>query len=85
MSDSPDPRRLGHPRHATVISYLALFVALSGTAWAAATIGADDIKRNAVRSKHIKKKQVKKSDLNTNSVGSGKVIDNSITGTDVRG
>lgn len=83
MSDSPDRRRPRHSRHAIVVSYLALLVALSGTAWAAATIGPNDIKKNAVRSKHIKKSNVKKRDLHADSVGSGKVIDNSITGTDV--
>lgn|GEM_PF-1232981 len=45
------------------IGLLALVVALSGTAYAANTIGARDIKRNAIRSPHIKTGQVKKSDL----------------------
>jgi hypothetical protein len=35
------------------MSTIALFAALGGGAYAAATIGPDDIQRNAVRSKHI--------------------------------
>jgi hypothetical protein len=54
----------GKPSHATVVAYLALFAALAtGGAYAASKIGADDIKENAVRSKHIKAKQVKASDV----------------------
>lgn len=45
------------------IGILALLVALSGTAYAANRIGAQDIKRNAIRSRHIKGGQVKFSDL----------------------
>jgi hypothetical protein len=40
--------------YANVVASLALFVALGGTTYAAATIGAGDIKKDAVRSKHIK-------------------------------
>lgn len=65
MTDRPRFRR---PNHATVVAYLALFVALSGTAWAAATIGPGDIKDNAVRSKHIKEGQVKSADVADDSV-----------------
>jgi len=45
------------------IAFLALVIALSGTAYAAHRIGAQDIKRNAVRSPHIKNGQVKGADL----------------------
>jgi hypothetical protein len=36
------------------LALIALFVALSGTAYAASKVGPDDIARNAVRSKHVK-------------------------------
>jgi len=45
------------------VAFLALTVALSGTAYAAHKIGANDIARNAIRSPHIKAGQVKSSDL----------------------
>jgi hypothetical protein len=74
------PRR---PSHGTVVAYLALFVALGGTTYAAATIGSNSIKNNAVLSRHIKDGEVKNPDLGANSVGGGKVIDNSLTGADI--
>jgi hypothetical protein len=45
------------------LALIALFVALGGTAYATATIGANDIKHNAVRSNHIKNGEVMKDDL----------------------
>jgi len=58
---------------ANVVGYLALFVALSGTAYAASKIGPSDIASNAVRSKHIKSKNVKTPDLANNSVTATKL------------
>jgi hypothetical protein len=51
------------PSPSMAVALIALFVALGGVAWAAATIGARDIKDNAVRTEHIKRGQVKTSDL----------------------
>ena len=51
------------PSPSMAVALVALFVALGGVAWAAATIGARDIKDNAVRTDHIKDGQVKNSDL----------------------
>jgi hypothetical protein len=45
------------------LALLALIVALSGTAYAASTVGPDEIAKNAVRSKHIKKENVRGKDL----------------------
>ena len=66
----------GHVR-SNVIGYLALFVALSGTAWAAT-----ELDKNEVKSKHIGKGQVKNSDLGNNSVTSPKVADGSLLDDD---
>ena len=50
--------------YANVMSTIAVFGVLAGGgAYAASKIGADDIKRNAVRSKHIKDAQVKRRDI----------------------
>ncbi len=76
-------KRPGRPSHATVVAYAALFVALTGTAWAAATIGPGNIKDDAVRSKHIKDGQVKKHDLHANSVVSGKIADGTVSTSDI--
>ena len=42
---------------------IAVFIALGGTAYAAATIGPKDIKPDAVRSKHVKDGQIKNVDI----------------------
>ena len=48
---------------AHLLSVIAIVLALSGGAYAAATIGPDDIKRNAVRSKHLRDGSVARADL----------------------
>jgi hypothetical protein len=65
------------------VGYLALFVALGGSAYAAASIGSSDIKDDAVLSRHIKDGAVQRADIGARSVGGGKVIDDSLTGKDV--
>ncbi|UJA19687.1 hypothetical protein HJD18_05300 [Thermoleophilia bacterium SCSIO 60948] len=45
------------------VALLALFVALGGSAYAAAKIGSSDIKRNAVESRHIGKNEVRVADV----------------------
>jgi hypothetical protein len=62
------------PSHATVVAYLALFVALAtGSAWAAATIGSNDIKNNAILTRHIKNGAVTTSKLATGAVRTAKL------------
>lgn len=56
-----------------VVSMLALFVALGGTGYAAAKIGADDIKNDAVRGRHVKNGTLHGADMGPESLG-GRVI-----------
>lgn len=74
-----------HPRHlsyANVTATLALLVATStGGAYAAATIGSGDIKKDAVKSRHIAAGGVKTSDLADGGVTSDKLADGSVTAT----
>ncbi len=72
-------RNPGRPSHATVVAYLALFVAFSGTSYAAVTLSKD-----AVTSRHIKNGQVKRADIATNAVTSSKVKDGSLLAADFR-
>lgn len=65
------------PSHTTVVAYLALFVALGGSSYAAVTLS-----KNSVKSKHIAKGEVKRSDLGGNSVTSSNVADGSLLGAD---
>jgi hypothetical protein len=81
--------RIGRPSHATVIAYLALFIALSGTAIAATKIGSGQIKKGAVKEKKIATAAVttnKLADaavtepkLANDSVSTSKVLKNTIT------
>ena len=68
---------------ANIVSILALFIALGGTTYAAATIGSNEIKKNAVLSRHIKNGQVKAKDLADNSVDAAKLAHNAISGAKV--
>jgi hypothetical protein len=67
-----------------VVATLALFLALGGSAYAAATIGAANIKDNAIHSNHIADGQVKNQDLAPSSIGGGKVIDGSLLARDFK-
>jgi hypothetical protein len=72
-----------------VVAMAALFVALSGSGWAAAnleknTVGAKQIKRNAVRTAELKDGGVRAADLGAGSVRSNAVLDESLTGGDVQ-
>jgi hypothetical protein len=60
-----------------VVGYIAVFIALSGTAWAAT-----ELDKNDVKSKHIKNRGVKTKDLANNAVTSPKVADGSLLNQD---
>jgi hypothetical protein len=64
------------PRHATIVAYVALFVALGGTSYAAIkpSIGSTQIINNSVRSK----------DIHNNEIRSTDVRDGSLLATDFR-
>ena len=65
------------PSHTTIVSYLALFIALGGSSYAAVTL-----KKNSVRSTHIKNGQVMRPDLRANAVTSPKVANGSLLSED---
>lgn len=72
---------------ANVVSMIALFVALGGTATAAVlaknSVGAKQIKKNAVRASEIKKNAVRASEIKTNAVGASEIRSNAVAGGDV--
>jgi hypothetical protein len=79
MSSSPEPNHRRRPSHSTVVAYLALFVALTtGSAWAAATIGPNDIENNAIRTRHIQNGAVKAQKLANGAVTTGKLAQGSV-------
>jgi hypothetical protein len=74
----------GHVRH-NVIAYLALFVALGGTsAYAADTIGSDDIIDESILSQDVKNGEVKTSELANGAVSTAKLGANAVTSPTVR-
>ncbi len=63
----------GRPSHGTVVAYLALFVAIGGSAYAA-----KQLPKNSVGSKQIRKGAVKTGDLARNAVKAGKLAKNAV-------
>jgi hypothetical protein len=83
--------RVGQPRRrngaeyvrSNVLGLVAIFIALSGTAWAAASIGAGHIKDNAVRSSHIKNGEVKGGDVKDGAILGNDVNDLTFDAADI--
>src|SRR4051812_15048635 len=74
------------PRSAyDVMAAIGFFIAVAGgSAYAAATIGSADIKKDAVLGGHIKNGAVKNGDLGANAVATGKVLDRSLLKQDFK-
>jgi hypothetical protein len=69
---------------AHAISLVALFIAIGGTAWAAATINSGDVINDSLKSKDLKDgKGVKGADVVDASLGTADLGDNSITSAKV--
>jgi hypothetical protein len=73
------PDRIRRPRHATIVAYLALFVALGGTGYAATTLP-----KNSVGAKQLRTGAVTSQDIRGNTVRSGDVRNGTLVGRDVR-
>jgi hypothetical protein len=66
--------------YANVMSTIAVFGVLAGgTAFAAATIGANDIKKNAVRSKHVRNKAISTAKLADGAVSTAKLLSGAVS------
>jgi len=61
--------RIRHPRHATVIAYLALFVALGGTGYAAVKINGSNLVNNSVAGKKLKRNTIGAREVNEAKLG----------------
>ena len=76
--------RFSNHLRGNAVGYLALFVALSGTVYAADKVGSNDIKTGAVKSKQIGDDKVKSKDLKDGkAVKSLDVKDGDLTGADI--
>ena len=56
------------PHHATLVAYLALFVALGGSSYAAVRIGSPQIVDNSVRSRDIRNNDIRSTDIHDGSL-----------------
>ncbi len=70
--------RLKRPSHATVVAYLALFVALGGSAFAATLLG-----KNSVGTKQLKKNAVTSPKIQKQAITANKVKNGTLTGTQI--
>jgi hypothetical protein len=70
------------PSHAVVVAYLALFVALGGSSYAAVRVGSGQIVNNSIRSKDIRNSNVTTRDLKNNDVRSRDVRNGSLLAGD---
>jgi hypothetical protein len=71
--------KIKRPSPALVIAILALFLATSGSAYAASKITTSQIKKGAITQSKIAKKAVSTSKLKTEAVGTAKLKDESVT------
>ncbi len=71
------------PAPSMIVALVALFVAMGGVSYAAATIGSAQIKNNSVRSKDIRNSDVRGKDIRTGTLGSSDVKNDALTGSDV--
>ncbi len=70
------------PSPAMVVASIALFLAIGGIGYAAATIGTNDIKNGAVTAKKLHKKAVTRKKIKNNAVDSAKIEDGAVSRED---
>ena len=73
------------PSHATVVAYLALFVALGGSAYAVTRVGSRQIVDNSIRSKDLRDNGVRGRDVRNGSLGGDDLRADSVSGFQVAG
>jgi hypothetical protein len=71
------------PPAAMIVALIALFVALSGSSYAAVKIGARDIKRGAVGTRAIANDSIRSADIHNAAVSGVDVRDDSLTNADI--
>jgi len=72
-------RMIRRPSHGTVVAYLALFVALGGSAYAV-----NQLPKKSVGTKQLKGGAVTKQKVRKNAINGSKVKNNSLTGADIK-
>jgi hypothetical protein len=80
MTDHRRPR----PSPAMILALFALFVSLSGAAYAAGSIDTGDIKDGAVTTPQLHDGAVTQAKVRLNASNGSKVIDNALKGADIK-
>jgi hypothetical protein len=75
--------RFRAPTHATVVAYLALFVALGGSAYAATKVSSKQIVNNTVRTKDLRNNDVRGKDIRRGTITGSDVKGNTLTGAQI--
>lgn len=65
------------------LGMIAIFLALSGTAYAANTVGSSDIINESILSQDIKNGEVKLTDVGQGAVATDEIVNNQVTGADI--
>jgi hypothetical protein len=71
-------RRIGRPSGDTALAVVALFIALGGTGYAAATIGSGQIKNNSIRGKDVRNSNITGRDVKRNSLTGSDVAESKL-------
>ena len=79
-------RRIRVPSHGTIAAYLALFIALGGTAYALerGSITSREIATGAVKGSEIKSGGVGKADIRANAVAPSEIRENAVRSSEIR-
>ena len=76
--------RLPKPGHATVVAYLALFVALGGSSYAAIQITGSNVRNSTLTGDDVKDSSLTGDDVRQGSLSGADVRQSSLTGSDVK-
>jgi hypothetical protein len=76
-------RRIRIPSPAVTIACLALFVALSGVAYAAATIGSEDIINGSIRNRDFKDGTLRGQEAKRNGFGGGAIKERTLNASEL--
>jgi hypothetical protein len=73
-----------HPGHATVVAYLALFVALGGSSYAALSINGRNIENASIAGKKLKNRTIDRGKVRRNALTGAEIRDRSLLTKDFR-
>ena len=79
----PRKPRIVRPRHATIVAYIALFSALSGSAYAAVRVSGAEILDESIESVDVKDDSLTGADIKYGALTGVNIADSSVKGADI--